>query len=579
VGEDVRHHSLARRAAAGLIALVLVAAACGSGDDDGGEATATTPEATPDVLVAEGDPVEGGKLVMAVTAETNGWNPATAQWADAGSFVGSSFLEPLFVYNSDADLVPWLAKEMVPNNDQSTSWTLRIRPDITFHDGTPVDAQAVAASLNLYYRVGLAKIAFDDLVSNVTVHDDLTLTIDLTLEWAAFPHTMAGGSGYVMAQAMIDEGEAGGYGADKPIGTGPFEFDSWTPDSSVKVSRFDDYWGGPCALPEPEESVKALCAEIGVPLGQPNGPFLDAMEFRPIVDHQQRANALASGDVDLIMSTRAVDVRNYKDSSQVVTDFHSEKTFTMLNVSQPPFDNIHARKALAYATNRQAIVDQVSAGEPIASDTSPFSESSKWGGLAPDETGYPAYDPAAATAEIEQYKADTGQTALTFGITGLATTEDLAVMQTLQEMWRAVGIEASIETIEQTSYIIQLTQGDFQAAYFRNYGYPDPDSQYVFWSEGTAVPPIIINFSQYTSKDHEDALQLGRFAPQFDVRKAAYANVSRERNEQVIDVWLFNTPYSLIGDPDIGGLNSFRVLRFGNFQPKPYIGALWIERS
>src|SRR5829696_1462432 len=82
--------------------LAVFAAACG--DSEGtDESDATIGNA----FVSEGEPTTGGQLVMAVTAETNGWNPALAQWADAGNFVGSSFLEPLLVTNPEGELVPW----------------------------------------------------------------------------------------------------------------------------------------------------------------------------------------------------------------------------------------------------------------------------------------------------------------------------------------------------------------------------------------------------------------------------------------------------------------------------------------
>ena len=132
----------------------------------------------------------------------------------------------------------------------------------------------------------------------------------------------------------------------------------------MKVSKFDGYWGGPCALAEPQESQKQLCAEAGVPLGQPNGPFLDAMEFRPIVDSLQRANALESGDVNMLFTTRADRRGPTKNQYTTVTNYDGEQTLVMMSVTTPPFDNVHARRAVAYATNRNRSSTSSSAGEP-----------------------------------------------------------------------------------------------------------------------------------------------------------------------------------------------------------------------
>jgi peptide/nickel transport system substrate-binding protein len=437
-----------------------------------------------------------------------------------------------------------------------------------------VGAADVKASLDLAINEGLAGVALKSYYDRTDVVDQYTAKIYLKIKWALFRTVLAGPTGYVMAQSMIDQEDRG---ATNPIGTGPFDFDSWVPDQAVKVSKFDDYWGGPCAQPEPQESQKQLCAEAGVPLGQRNGPFLDSMEFRPIIDSLQRTNALESGDVNLLLTTRATDVARLKNQYTTVTNYDGEQTLVMMSVTSPPFDNVHARRAVAFATNRQPIIDLVSAGEPIVSDTWPFSVSSKWGANAEGDTGYPAYDPAKAAEELELYKQDTGEQNLSFDFSGLANTDDLAIMQTLLEQWAEVGIDARIDTIEQTAYIGRLVAGDFEAAYFRNYAYPDPDSLYSFWSRTTAGGPISINFTQYFSENTEADLTTGRETTDFETRRAAYDDLMRERNEQAIELWLFNTPYALIAEPDIHGLNWFRIMGFGNFLPKPWIGGLWIQ--
>jgi ABC-type transport system substrate-binding protein len=582
VGNDLRTSQTGRGVLAALLAVLVLAAACGGSKSDTSQPTDTSVATEPGIS-SEGTPQKGGKLIFAVTAETNGWNPALAQWADAGEFVGSSFLEPLFVYDSDQNIVPWLAESASYNdlsesssiNEVATRWTIKIRRGIKFHDGTEMTAKAVVDGILLAIREGLSKIALDKLVASIEVIDDYTFRVVTTEPWSAFLNVLAGSVGFVMAPSMLAKPDRG---QSSPVGTGAFRFESWKQGESVKVRAFEDYWGGPCALPDPDDSVKRLCAEVGVPLGQRNGPYLDAIEFRPIEDPQQRVNALASGDVNMIMSTRAVDASTLKDRFQVVKDYNSEKTFVMLSTSKPPFNNPHARKALAYATDRQAILRQVSADEQLASDTSPFSETSRWGGVPPDQTGYPAYDPQKAREEIEAYKAQTGEPTLRFKLIGLPPLEELNLMQQLQEMWRQVGIETQLETIEQTAFIVKLTQGDFQAAMFRNYAYPDPDSQYVFWAEETAKGGIIINFSQYYSEVTENALRFGRVETDRTKRREAYQKLSRDRNEAVVDIWLYDTPYSLIAEPNVKGLNWFRVLPWGNFMPKPYITGLWINR-
>ena len=84
-----------------------LAAACGS-SKKGGQTAATTSDGN-SAAADEGTPVDGGSLVIGVAAETNGWNPPDNQWADTGSLVGSSVLEPLATIGADKGAKPWLA--------------------------------------------------------------------------------------------------------------------------------------------------------------------------------------------------------------------------------------------------------------------------------------------------------------------------------------------------------------------------------------------------------------------------------------------------------------------------------------
>jgi peptide/nickel transport system substrate-binding protein len=558
--------------AVAALALLLVAACGGGGGGDSGEAsTATSRPGVAAGLVDEGTPREGGRLVVGLPAETAGWNPATGRWADSGNFAGSTFIESLAVFDDDGNLHPWLAEGWSASEDNRT-WTIKLREGIRFHDGTEMTAEALRQGLDLARTDGLAAVQLRDVITDVAVVDTYTVQVRLSFPWAVFDNVFAGPTGMVMAPSML---AAEDYGAREPVGTGPFKFRSWTPDKVLVVDRFDGYWGGPCAQEDVDERTASLCERAGVPLGRRNGPFLDSIEFRPIVDSQQRANALEAGDVDLILTTRAEDVTALQDRFQVVTDYDSEQTFVQLNTTRPPFDNVHARRALAYGTDRDAIREAAAAGQPLRTDTAPFEEGKFWG-LPPGETGYPDYDPVRAREELAAYTADTGQPTLRFRLSGIANVDDNAIVQQLQAQWAELGIEASVDSVEQASYIVKIAQGDYEAAYWRNYAYPEPDFNYVFWSKKTAEGPVKVNFTGYWSDATEQALLVGRISPNREDRKEAYDALFRERNEQAVDIWLFNTPYALVADKDVRGLNWFRTVAVGTFLPKPWVGGMWL---
>jgi peptide/nickel transport system substrate-binding protein len=534
--------------AAVVATLTVLASACGSSS---GTAGSGAPGAQSG---ADAQPVDGGSLVIGIGAETNGWNPAQAQWADTGSLVGSTVLEPLATTDENNGAQPWLAESWIAN-DAFTEWAIKLRPGVTFHDGTPMDADAVRRSLLSYVDGPLSGLAIKPMFRGITVVDPLTIQVSLTQPWAAFPNSfLQGGSSYIMAPAMLDAPDKG---AAHPIGTGPFVFDSWTPDSTFKARKNPNYW-------------------------QKGLPHLDSIEFRVIPDDTARVDALKTGDVNVIYTTRAQDANDLQDSFAVSKDWDTESAFIMTNTAPEPggkpnpLANVHARRALAYATDRDAVASAI--GEGVQVPTSPWSPTNPWG-MPSDQNGYVDHDLEKAKQEVEAYKADTGATSLSFELAGLPNLDDQKVLQLLDSQWQAAGIEVSIDSLEQTAYITKIAVGDYQAAFFRNYGYADPDGDFYFWSSTTAKGSgnISINFTQYTTPQIDQDLTTGRQNGYPNIRKQAYDDLVHQLNASATNIWLYNTPYSFIADPKVHGLPQTGGVRFGNYMAKTWLGGLWRE--
>ena len=133
--------------------------------------TSGTAAGQSDVIGDEGTPVDGGTLVVAVGSETSGWNPAIDRWAPDGALVGSTILEPLATLDADGVAQPWLATAWTPNATFDV-WTVDLRNGVTFHDGTPFDAQAVKDNLDFIVTAPLSSVAMKPLFGEVVVVDD-----------------------------------------------------------------------------------------------------------------------------------------------------------------------------------------------------------------------------------------------------------------------------------------------------------------------------------------------------------------------------------------------------------------------
>ncbi|HEX2576716.1 MAG TPA: ABC transporter substrate-binding protein, partial [Aquihabitans sp.] len=463
------------RAVIGLLTLSLLAAACGGnkegdaeagrdGGESGLEAAGLTSASGESGLKEAGEPKRGGRLVYGLEADTNGgYCLSEAQLAISGMMVVRALYDTLTVPNAEGDYVPYLAESVEPNED-FTEWTIKVREGITFHDGSPLTAEVVKNNIDAYRGVypGRSSLLFAFVLKNIAetaVVDDTTMTVKTTVPWVAFPAFLYSSSRFgIMAQAQLDDPETCGR---KPIGTGPFEFVSWTPNQELKAERNPDYW------------------QIA-PDGEPY-PYADAIEFRPIPDGQVRGQAIEAGDVDLIHTSNAADIGNkfkgLRDdgkANMIVSEDNAEVGFIQLNHTEPPFDDLRMRQAFAMGIDRDQLIEILGQGLPTRAD-GPFAPDSM---AHVDDTGFPAFDATKAKALIEEYVADGGNPSFT-----LTSTTDPTVRKTaelVQQQAKALGLDIKIAMRDQAALINDAIGKKYQAMLVRNYPGGDPDINYVW---------------------------------------------------------------------------------------------------
>jgi ABC-type transport system substrate-binding protein len=155
----------------------------------------------------------------------------------------------------------------------------------------------------------------------------------------------------------------------------------------------------------------------------------------------------------------------------------------------------------------------------------------------------------------------------------------LSVLQKAQAQWRKLGIEATIDTLDQVKYSIIVALGQFHAAYYRGYGFTNPDQNYWSLTPDNVHPvgQLSLNFTHYRSPTLDKNLRTQRENVDFGVRKAANNAIDRELNDQAVQIWLFDTPWALVARKRVRGLNDFRTHPFANFVSKPWWGDVWLE--
>jgi peptide/nickel transport system substrate-binding protein len=283
----------------------------------------------------------------------------------------------------------------------------------------------------------------------------------------------------------------------------------------------------------------------------------------------------------MMYTLRAPDISDYQDMSSdditLVEDNHREETFVQLNEARPPFDNIHARRAAAMAVDPSAVAAVLGDGitQPV---NQPFTPDEPY---YTDDAGYVTFDVEEAKREVELYKQETGEDTLSFTMGGLASVDDAELLQLLVQQWKEAGIDATLENLEQTTFIVDLATGNFEAGYFRNFAGTEPDSYFVFLASshaGTDGPEIRINFTSTKVPAMDDLLDDQRATGDLDQRVKDWQEIVPILNAELPYIWLFNTPYALVATPDIKGLNPVREIGFGNFELKWWLGEVWREQ-
>ena len=493
------------RRRAWLVAPVLAAALIASGCSRAGEGNTSGTEAVVDsggevrldyVNEPSGDPVRGGAMAFGLSAETDGWKVTDGRWAASAYIVGNALFDPLAAYDKDFKPQPYLAESFTPNAD-FTSWTITMRPGVTFHDGTPVNGEAVAKNLQAHKTLLLTSTAVS-FIETVTATGDLTVQVDMVKPWSTFPDTLTAQVGYVMAPSMIDDPD----GARKPVGSGPFVFDNWIPGQALDASRNENYW-------------------------RDGLPYLDSVQFQVLPDIQTRSRALEAGQVQAMETGDAAQIIRFADLAsegkfQMYTDDNNEvsETFIALNVSAPPFDDPIARQALLYSIDRQALTDQAYEGlfPPAVGPYKPSSPFFVDAGVQP-------FDQAKARELVAEYEAKTGQK-LAFTANILPVPEIRRIAETLQQQAADVGIEVTLEAMDQATLIVRALTGNYQATGFILFGAASLDREYVFIADYPEGNPL--NFTRNKNPRIVAALDRARSTLDENVRAEAFAEVQRE---------------------------------------------------
>lgn len=457
-------------------------------------------------------PTRGGTLIVG-----SGTGPTTLDghlYADAPTgTIMYHIVETLFDLTPEGKVSPRLALNFTFSPDGKTL-TIRLRPGIRFHDGTPFDAEAAKFNLDRILNPA-TRAPWRFLISPVTqvsVVDSLTIRLATDVPFAPLLAHLTHGGISMQSPATIQR-----MGADygrQPVGTGPFRFKEWVLGDRVVVTRNDDYWG--------------------------DKAFLDEVQFRVIPDDGARLAALEAGSIHVAVRVPPREIERLKTSPVVtVEQTTSFRTiYVAFNVSRPPFNDKRVRLALNYAVNKRAIVASALAGTARVADAP----------LAPYVAGYSPivtyeWDLERAEALLREagYSRARPLRAVFHHPTGRYI-RDVEIAASIQGLVRRAGIELELRTLEFGAYVALARrpkdQNDLQM-FMLGWGAVTGDADYGLYSvfHSSQFPPVGFNLGFYQNPRVDVLLDRGRSAVAQAERDGIYAEAMKIVMEDV--PWLF----------------------------------------
>jgi peptide/nickel transport system substrate-binding protein len=384
---------------------------------------------------------------------------------------------------------------------------------VTFHDGTPFNADAVRVNLERVVNPATQSQKAVFLLGpfkSVEVLDEYTVAIHLSAPYAPLLDGLA-----QVYLGMASPAALAKWGADyqsHQVGTGPFKFVEYIPNDHLTLVRNPAYRWGPAIYDHP-------------------GPaYLDGIEFRFFTEPSARALALEAGDADVMDEVPPLDAARLRQDKRFVVipvSLPGESVGFMLNVQRPPLDDVRVRQALLFATDRAAIVQAIFGGEsPVANG--PLAAATF--GYDPSLAGRYPYDPKEATSLLVEagwtglnssgIRERNGQPLVLQAI--LMTWGSVPeVAQLLQSQWAKVGIDLRTETLTYPAALEAAGVGNYHLIP-QNFAGSDPDLLWTYYHSATPF-----NWSKVSDPALDSLLDKARSVTDPTQRVALYAQAQQ----------------------------------------------------
>lgn len=472
-----------------VILMAVTVVACSNSNEEAGTKSPSEKSASSPV---ESDDVN---MTIAVNAEIISLDPHDLSDTLSISATNTMY-EALYEYKLDMSLEPALATGYDVSKD-GLEYTFYIREGVTFHDGTPLNAEAVKYNFdritdqekNLRRRRNFLHVVSTEVI------DEYTVLIKLDAPFAPMMNRIAS-LAMISPTALEEKGEQGII--TNPVGTGPYVFEEWTPGDKMVVRTNKNYWK--------------------------KGPQIDTLTFKPVTENGARIAMLQTGEADFIypMPTEQVKALEGNKNIEIIEGSSTIARFTFLNMSKEIFSDVRVRQAINYAIDKKAYAKVVKSGYavPLTSHVP-----------SPIEYQVPQPEYKYDLEKAKELMTEAGYPdGFKTHVWAPNDTENMKGMQFIRQQLAQIGIEVEVVPMEEGTLSDSI------------YGAQTPEESevnmwYVSWSafdidgatsrlfHSTNIPPVAPNVSYYMSPEADALIDAGAVEVDTEKRAQIYSDL------------------------------------------------------
>lgn len=472
------------------------------------------------------------------------------------SAVSVNIFETLVRFEDEKTTVkPWLATEWKISEDKLT-WTFKLKSGVKFHDGTPLNAEAVKFNYDRQKNANnphrhKGKFEYWNLlfhnVDSIEAPDELTVVFKLKKPDATFLTNLGVFSMGISSPAAIKK-----FGVDyfkNPVGTGPYKFKTWLKDEKILLQKNNEYWG--------------------------DKSDLNLLIFRPIPDNSVRLLELESKSIHVLDGINPDDVERIQNNQDLILKKQAGLNvgYLAMNTLKKPFDNKKVRLAINYAINKSALIQAFFSKGQLGQVAKNPLPPTVWG-YNNDIQDY-EYDPGKAKELLAEagYAEGIETTLWVMPLARPYMPQPKRIAEAIQKDLKQVGIETKIVTYDWGTYLEKLSNGEHDmamAGWIGDNGDPD-NFLYTLLDKENTKKGSAANYAFYKSEPVHELLVKAQQIYDQSERSKLYGKAQEIVHEDVPWVTLFHATQIIAMQKNVQGykLHPVGEKRFMNVSLKP----------